>query len=79
MPQRKSSRLVFRGFGIEIAAFLRNARARGNFSNRTFVRASLPEMTDPGPPLKLPFGLSEVDERCHCLPTTFCLPFTTAN
>lgn len=78
MPQRESSQRLFRGFGIEIAGFFRNARARGNFPSRTFVRASLPEMTDPDLPLKLPFGPSEVDVRCLCLPTTFCLPFTTA-
>lgn len=62
MPQRESSRLAFRGFGIEIAAFFRNARACGNFLSRLPVTPSLPEMTDPDPPLKLPIRPSEIDE-----------------
>lgn len=51
----------FRGFGIEIAAFFRNARADGNFPGRSFVTATLPEMTDLGLPFKLLLEPSEVD------------------
>ncbi len=37
MPQPESSLRAFQDFGIEMAAFFRNARARGNFPNRTIV------------------------------------------
>ena len=37
LPLLESLPLMFGDFGIEMAAFFRNARARGNFPTRTFV------------------------------------------